>query len=279
MGGGMNNQSFHSSAFRTFEHDGWEKAVHPYHRYFSDLTNQAIDPLLEAIQVRRGMRVLDVATGPGYGAARATEAGAQAIGVDFSAAMVAEARRLHPTLEFTEGDAEALPFPEGSFEGVVINFGLLHFSRPEQALSEAFRVLVSGGRIGFTVWAKPEVAVGFGIVLDAIQTYGNIHAPLPPGPPFFRFSYAHECRATLQAAGFRAPRVVQVPQVWKIHAPDTLFEAFFEGTARTGPLLRAQTSEALNVIHTAIQDATKAYQRDGIITLPMPAVLAAAVKP
>lgn len=275
----MKDQSVNTNAFKAFEHAGWEKAVSPYHNYFSSLTSQIINPLLEAVNARNGMRLLDVATGPGYVAAKAAGYGAKIVGVDFSKAMVAEACRQYPTVEFREGDAEDLPFLDNSFDGVTINFGLLHFSRPEQALAEAYRVLCPGGRIGFTVWAKPDVAVGFGIVLNTVQTYGNTNVPLPPGPPFFRFSDPQECSQALLEAGFVSPTIVQVSLLWHFHSPDALFDAFFEGTARTGPLLRAQSSEALNAIRTTIRDQVKEYDKDGVIEIPMPAMLASAMKP
>ncbi|MFQ5684801.1 MAG: class I SAM-dependent methyltransferase [Candidatus Binatia bacterium] len=266
-------------AFRAFEHAGWQDTTPQYHHALGALTTQAIGPLLDAVRVGKGMYLLDVATGPGYAAAAAAHRGSDAIGTDFSAAMVAQARQLHPTVEFREGDAEALPFPEESFDAVVMNFGLLHFPQPERALGEAHRVLRHGGRVGFTVWTKPEEAVGFHIVLRAIETHGNMNVPLPPGPPFFRFSDPDECHRVLLEAGFVTPHIDQVAQVWRLDSPDALYQAILNGTVRTGALLRAQSSEALTAIRTAMRDAARAYEPEGIIALPMPAVLASAVKP
>jgi SAM-dependent methyltransferase len=265
------------SAFRAFEHAGWETIPTRYHEAFGNLTTQAIEPLLEAVDVRRGVRMLDVATGPGYVAAVAAQRGAHVMGVDFSAAMVAEARRRYPAVTFREGDAEELPFPDNSFDAVVMNFGLLHLGRPEQALAEAHRVLRAGGKLGFTVWAKPEEAVGFGMVLSAIQNHGSMHVPLPPGPPFFRFSDSAECRRTLLEAGFVAPEVRLVPQVWRLRSPDALCEIMQASTVRTAGLLRAQTSEAFQTIRAALRDAVGSYQKGDTIELPMPAVLATAI--
>ena len=223
--------------FRAFEHAGWEQVAQQYHDAFATLTSQSVDPLLDAAGVRSGARVLDVATGPGYVAAAAARRGAAVVGVDFSLVMIRQAQHLHPGIDFREGDAEALPFPEAGFDAVVMSFGLLHLGRPEQALAEARRVLTSGGRLAFTVWAQPEEAVAFGIVLRAITDHGNPNVPLPAGPPFFRFSDPEECRRVLLAVGFAAPRVTPVPQVWRLPAPAALFDAMAHGTVRTAALL------------------------------------------
>lgn len=265
-------------AFREFEHAGWEAVAHRYHYHFARLTAQATGPLLEAVDVGDGMRVLDVATGPGYAAAAASLRGADAVGVDFAAAQVALARAQYPTLEFHHGDAEALPFPDESFDAVVSNFGMLHFARPERMLAEAHRVLRQGGRVAFTVWAKPEDAKGFGIVLGAVETLGD-QVPLPPGPPFFRFSDGEECGRVLAEAGFVAPVITQVPQVWTLPAPEALFDAVYEAGVRVRAILRAQAPDALEAIRRAICDDVKTFERDGVTEIPMPAVLASAAKP
>src|SRR5262245_66619410 len=114
--------------------------------------------------------------------------------MDFSSEMDEEARGRYPGIDFREGDAEQLPLSDSSVDAVVMNFGLLHLGRPETAIGEAHRVLRPGGRLAFTVWSTPDKAAGFGIVLGAIQKYGNLDAPLPPGPPFFRFSDSEESK-------------------------------------------------------------------------------------
>jgi SAM-dependent methyltransferase len=267
------------ATFRAFERAGWETVAGPYAATFGTLTVQAIGPLLDAVGAGPGVRLLDVATGPGYVAAAAAERGARATGLDFAAVMVAAARRRYPDITFEEGDAEALPFPTAAFEAVTINFGLLHFARPEQALAEAHRVLRPGGRLGFTVWAPPEDAVGFGIILRAVNAHGDPQVPLPPGPPFFRFSDPAESARVLTGLGFVEPRVTRVPQVWRLPSPEAFFVAMLHGTVRTRALLQAQAPAALAAIGEAVRAATAAY-RDGTgIALPMPAVLVTATRP
>jgi len=266
-------------AFRDFEHAGWESNVSEYEDAFARLTSQAIEPLLEAVALRPGIRLLDMATGPGYVAAAAAARGARAVGIDFSAPMVARARELNPAVEFQEGDAEALSFADASFDAVVMNFGILHLARPERAVNEAARVLKPGSRFAFTAWAKAEEAVGFGIILTAIQSHGNPEAHLPQGPPFFRFSDEAECERTLREAGFAKVNVTQVPQIWRFTAADELFEAFYNGGVRIKAILRAQSREALDAIRVAVRETAKKFTRHGVIEIPMPAVLASALKP
>src|SRR5207244_2109622 len=104
-----------SGGFRDFEHAGWEGAASAYAEHWGALTRQAVEPLLDATGAGPGVRLLDVATGPGYVASAAADRGAQVTGLDFSAVMVAEARRRYPEVEFREGEADALPFPDASF--------------------------------------------------------------------------------------------------------------------------------------------------------------------
>ena len=223
--------------------------------------------------------MLDVATGAGNVAQAGVRKGMRVVGVDFSTAMLTQARKQHPAVDFCEGDAEALPFADNSFDAIVINFGLLHFGNPEQALTEACRVLRPGGRIGFTVWATPEAAIGFQIMLQAIETHGDPDVPLPEGPPFFRFSDPAESERTLRTIGFTNPSITEVQQIWRLSSPDDLFVAFYEGTARTGGLLRAQSREALDNIRTVVIKTASAYEKDGIVEIPMPAILTSAQKP
>jgi SAM-dependent methyltransferase len=267
------------NAFREFEHAGWEVNVSEYEDAFARLTSQGIGPLLGAVGLRRGIRLLDIATGPGYVAAAAAARGAQVVGIDFSAPMVARARALNPEIEFQEGDAEALSFPDASFDAVVMNFGILHLARPEQAMSEAARVLKPGGRFAFTAWAKPEEAVGFGLILNAIQSHGNMDAPLPQGPPFFRFSDGTECDRALREAGFSGVNVTRIPQVWRFNTPDEPLEAFYNGGVRIKAILRAQSAAALAAIRKAVREDASKFIRHDFIEIPMPAVLASALKP
>jgi SAM-dependent methyltransferase len=83
----------------------------------------------------------------------------------------------------------------------------------------------------------------------------------------------------LRDAGFDSPKVRTVPQVWRSSDPDSLFAMMATGTVRAAATLREQTSDARKLIREAVRQAVSAYQRDREYEVPMPAVVAAAVKP
>jgi ubiquinone/menaquinone biosynthesis C-methylase UbiE len=270
---------FDVQAFKRFEKRGWVDVAGRYESVFGPLTRQAIEPLLDAAGVRAGGRVLDVACGPGHLAGAASRRGATAVGVDFSPTMLVEARRLHPEVEFREGDAEALPFDDASFDAVVIGFGMLHFAEPDRAAREAFRVLAPGGAIAFSVWDAPERAPTFAIVRGAIERHGNLDVSLPPGPDFFRFSDPAEAQRVLESAGFRGARVERLALVWRIAGTDAIVDGFLEAGVRTRGLLLAQTAEALAAIRRGVDEAARPYATENGLELPTPCVIASARKP
>lgn len=259
--------------FRDFEHGRWQEAVETYAGFWANLTRQTVASLLDALQVAPETRLLDVSCGTGHVAAAAASEGASVVGVDFSSEMLSRARTLHPTLDFRLGDAEELDFPDGSFDAVAINFGMLHFQHPERALAQAIRVLRPGGRAAFTVWAAPDQSRAFEVVYGSIRDYGTLEVPLPPGPPFFRFSDPEESCRVLLATGFQKPRVESLRLTWRLPSAAVLLRAFEEGTARTGPTLLAQRPEDLVRIRTAILERASAYESGGGLEIPMVAVL------
>src|SRR5436190_20753711 len=230
-------------AFTTFEHAGWQRVADKYDSVWSSLTRQFIPHLISAARVSRGMLVLDVACGPGYVSAAAKQSGAVPTGVDFSEKMLAIAKQMFPKIRFKRGDAHKLPFEEGSFDRVLMNFGLLHVSHPEKACAEACRVLKQGGKFGFTVWAGPDRNPGSKIVNDAIEAYANLNVGLPEGPPKYLYGEREECRQVVKRAGFDGTSLSYETRTVEWHLPDAdyLFEAERKAGVRTAGLRARQS--------------------------------------
>jgi len=135
---------------------------------------------IERLGLKPGDQVLDVACGTGNLALPAARAGARVTGIDIAPALVvqlaARAAAEGLTLEAREGDAEALPFADDSFDTVVTMFGAMFAAHPQQAANELLRVTRPGGRIGMANWT-PEGFVGRMLRL----TVGYV--PPPAGVP------------------------------------------------------------------------------------------------
>lgn len=265
-------------AFRAFEKSGWELAADPYHHHWGRLSSQSAGAMLDAARVAQKSRVLDIATGAGYVAAAAAERGAIATGIDFSGGQIELARRTFPDVEFEQASAEKLPFEAGTFDAVVMGFGMNHLPDPEAAILEARRVLKSGGCFAFTVWAAPRSGEGFGIVLSAIEHHG-VAVNLPPAPPYFRFADPEEVSRTLIRSGFLEPATRIVPQHWEHETPDLVFDAFNEGAVRATAMLKAQPPEAREAIRSAVRADVKHLEQDGMYVIQVPAALSSAQKP
>ena len=274
----MPEASFDAAAFRRFEFLGWDALHAGYHRQWAHLTTQIAPALLEGAGVVAGTWLLDVASGPGYIAAAAAECGARPIGLDFAPNMVRLATASYPTLSFQQGDAEALPFPDGAFDAVTINFGVLHFPDADRALAEALRVLRPGGRLAFTNWAGPEGSA-IGIAMAAIAEKGKLDVKLPAGTPVFRFADHAECARTLGGIGFSDVRSGNHQLTWRLPRPFALMEVFREATARMSGLIGAQDPADLPSISAAMTAGCQRYVNGDSAFLPMPCVLTAARKP
>jgi SAM-dependent methyltransferase len=114
------------------------------------------EEFIARLALRPGARLLDVACGSGNLAIPAARAGANVTGVDIAPNLLEQARARAAseglTIQFDEGDAENLPYPDAAFDEVVSMFGAMFAPRPELAAAELVRVCRPGGRIAMANW-------------------------------------------------------------------------------------------------------------------------------
>jgi 2-polyprenyl-3-methyl-5-hydroxy-6-metoxy-1,4-benzoquinol methylase len=120
------------------------------------------EEFVDRLALTPGSRVLDVACGSGNLAIPAARAGASVTGVDIATNLIEQARERAKSeglaIQFDEGDAEQLPYDDGSFDDVVTMFGAMFAPRPDLAASELVRVCKSGGRIAMANWTPSGFA-------------------------------------------------------------------------------------------------------------------------
>jgi ubiquinone/menaquinone biosynthesis C-methylase UbiE len=132
-----------------------------YDEFFGQVTRSFLPALLQAARVHPDQRVLDVATGTGAAAEAAAAIvgpSGSVVGGDVSPDMLAIARQNLQGLQVTlqPFDAHELPFPDGSFDAVLCQLGLMFFGDPARALKEFLRVLRPGGYAAVSVNSTPE---------------------------------------------------------------------------------------------------------------------------
>lgn len=267
--------SIDPDAFNAFEAAGWERRAEGYHDFFGSITTRVIEQLLDAADVERQVRVLDVGSGPGYVAAACAVRGADVVGVDVAAEMVSLARRLQPELEFRQGDAERLPFADGSFDAVLGNFLVLHVGRPDRVAAELARVLASDGRLALTTWDIPERARLLGVLVDAVAEVGaQPTADVPAGPPIFRFADESEFARLLASAGLGDVDVQTVAFTYRSASSDELWNGLIRGTVRTRALVLAQPEGVQAQIRAAFDRLVRPYATDSGLEIPVSVKLA-----
>jgi demethylmenaquinone methyltransferase/2-methoxy-6-polyprenyl-1,4-benzoquinol methylase len=114
--------------------------------------------VVDALDMRPGERLLDLAAGTGTSTEPFADAGVRAAPCDFSLGMLRVGRRRRPDLAFVAGDATRLPFSDAAFDAVTISFGLRNVGDADAALSELRRVTRHGGRLVVCEFSHPTWA-------------------------------------------------------------------------------------------------------------------------
>lgn len=233
------------------------------------------EELCEAVDVLPGHRVLDVACGAGNGAIAAARRNAEAVGLDYVPELLQRARERATAegfeIEFVEGDAQDLPFEDGSFDVVVSTFGAMFAPDQEKTASELLRVCRSGGKIGMANW-PPRGLVGGGVFKITAE-----HAPPPPGvlPPVLWGT--EERLRELFGDGVSELEVNQRFWNFRYHSPESWLEFF---KTYFGPMIMAFArigDEGAPALEKELLDFMREANRAGDAALVAPAEYAEVV--
>jgi SAM-dependent methyltransferase len=154
----------------------WGAEARDYSEFVEGFFRPAYQRIFEETGMGPGVRLLDIACGPGLAAAIAARRGAEVAGLDAADASIAIARNRTPTGDFRVGDMEELPWADAAFD-VVTSFNGFQFAADmNTALREAARVTKPGGHVGMVVWGRAEEC-------DVPGLMAALRELLPPQPP------------------------------------------------------------------------------------------------
>jgi SAM-dependent methyltransferase len=165
---------------------------------YKPLDRQLLDRLAAAVPAD-GL-ICDLGCGPGQIARYLRDRGARVVGVDLSAQMIEQARRLNPDIEFQQGNMLALDVQDEAWAGIAAFYSIIHIPREEvvQALLELKRVLQPGGLLLLAAHLGTDV-------LHVEEWWGQ------PVSADFVYFQASEMQAYAQAAGFRIEDLIERP--------------------------------------------------------------------
>jgi SAM-dependent methyltransferase len=255
------------------------EAAEVYEQFFVPALFGQFAPLVaEAAGAAPGQRSLDVACGTGVLARemhRRTAPGGRATGLDRNPGMLAVARRTEPAVDWLEAKAEALPLPDGHFDAVVSQFGLMFFEDRVAALGEMWRVLRPGGCLVVAVWDALEKLPGFAALVALFDRQLGAAAAASLRAPFVLGDRAGLV-AELAAAGIPGARIET--------GGGTARFPSIEGWVRTevkGWTLADQVDEdSYRRLQRAARDALRDFAGpDGAVAFAVSAHLAVARKP
>ena len=259
---------------------GWRRRWTAFERGAQPLS----DRMMELAHVVPGHTVLDVATGigePAMTAARRAGPSGRVVAIDQAPQMLDVAReRMQAagigTVEFVEGDAEAVALPLDSFDAVACRWGLMFFHNPVGTLARLRNSLVPGGWLAVAVWGEPSQVPLISLPFSVFSRELSQPLSLPSGPNPFALSEPTKLEQVLHDAGFANVQCELFPVTFEFASVDELLGHLGDVSApirmimaTLSPLDQAEFWKKLAEAATRFADA------DGVVHLPNACLVAA----
>lgn len=224
--------------------------------------------LLDAVGVREGARVLDVACGTGAVARAAIERvgdTGSVTGLDLNEAMLTVARRLRPDLEWRQGDATELPFPDGAFDVVTCQAALMFVPDPERALQEMARVVAADGTVSVQVWDRRADQPAYDPFLEVVERHAGPEA-VSLVNAYFALGDREPLEAMVGSAGLEVAETLTESRSMRFANVEELVAIEIQGT----PLGERLSEDVVRAIVEDARDTLKGFATDdGVLDVPM----------
>lgn len=214
--------------------DPWNLVAGGYAQTTMQILAQYAEDAIAHAGVKPGATVLDVACGPGTLALMVAEKAEFVHGIDFSGEMLSifKQRAANAGLDnigFHHGDAQNLPYPDGTFDAAFSMFGLMFFPDRGKGFSEIHRTLKPGGSICVTSWGPVDQSPAMSIMFGAVRA---IKPDLPePQRAIGSLENPEVFERELRESGFRNVKIMRVTKGFPVESIDSFWENMVLGSA------------------------------------------------
>ena len=181
-------------------------------------TRDVSEEMIRRAEIRKGMRVLDLASGtgePSISIAERVAPGGSVLGIDLAEPMLEFARekaagRNVRNIEFRVSDVESAALPPSTFDAATMRFGLMFVPDPVAALRHVHAALRPGAKVAVAVWGPPPDNPFLRLPLDVLQRHLEVPKPPPGSPGLFSFGDRYRLPSVMKSAGFASPETSEV---------------------------------------------------------------------
>lgn len=271
-----------SKQYKESQRQGWDSVADSWQKWWK-ITETAAEKvsrrLIELAEIKRGSRVLDIATGigePSITAANQVGNSGHVLATDISSQMLSIAKQraislgLEQVIEFKEGDAETIDLPASTFDAALCRFGLMFLPDLRAGLSNIYSSLVDGGRLAAAVWASPDKVPFIAVALNTVMKETKSPPPPPAGAPGpFSLSDENMLRNSLIESGFKGVTIERMDVTFDFDSAEVYTNFVYETAAPIQAMLANQPQERREEILKAITESARKYAENDIRSVRM----------